>query len=205
MKSLNKIQLASIAAASVLVAYIGVASSLQVNQSPQELDFPAILTADAAAVDMFIKITDIKGESLDAKHLGEIEVLSYSWGVSNSGSSPRGGPSPVVFSEFSFTTATSKASPLLFLKSASGERIPTIVLTARHSGANQEDYLKVTLTDVLITSYQTSGGPVVGDFQGDGISLNFAKIEMEYKPQKADGTLDMPVKAGWDLKMNRKV
>lgn len=205
MKMPNTMQIASIVAASLLVATLGVAASLQARPAPQELDWPAILTADAASVDYFLKIDGVEGESTDGRHGGEIEILSFSWGETNAGTWTRGaggGAGKVSMQDFHFTMAMNKASPSLFLKCATGEHIKQAVLMARKAGGDQQDYLKVTLTDVIITSYQTGGS---GDVPVDSFSLNFAKIEFEYKPQKADGTLDAPVKAGYDLKLNKKV
>jgi type VI secretion system secreted protein Hcp len=205
MKAPNMMQMASIAAASLLVATLGVAAALQARPAPQELDWPAILTADAATVDYFLKIDGVEGESTDERHKGEIEILSFSWGETQTGTMTRGGgggAGKVSMQDFHFTMAMNKASPMLFLKCATGEHIKQAVLTARKAGGDQQEYLKVTLTDVLITSYQTNGS---GDQPIDSISLNFAKIEFEYKPQKPDGTLDAPVKAGYDLKANKKV
>lgn len=208
MKSLNMTQIASIVAASLLVTTVGVAASLQANTAPQELDFPAILTADAASVDYFLKIDGIEGESTDDRHKGEIEILSWSWGETNAGTMTRGGggagAGKVQMQDFHFVKSMDKASPALFLKCATGEHIKQATLTARKAGGDQQEYLKITLTDVLISSYQTGGssGDVVPT---DSFSLNFAKIEFEYKPQNPDGSLGEAVKAGYDLKLNKKV
>lgn len=207
MKTPNTMQIASIVAASLLVSTIGVAALMQANQAPQEVDFPAILTADAAAVDYFLQIDGIEGESTDDRHNGEIEILSFSWGETNAGTHAGGGgggAGKVQMQDFHFTTSMSKASPKLFESCATGQHIKQAVLTARKAGGDQQEYLKVTLTDVLISSYQTdaSRGDVVPT---DSFSLNFAKIEFEYKPQKPDGSLDTTVRAGYDLKLNKKV
>lgn len=160
------------------------------------------------AVDMFMKIGDIKGESLDSKHVGEIDVMSFSWGLTQSGTLAFGGGAgagKAQFSDFSFTTNVSKASPTLFLACASGEHIKDAQLSVRRSGENvgsQEDYLIVKMNDVIISSYQTSGG---GDRPTESVSMAFAKIEYSYRPQKPDGSLDAPVTAGWDLKLNVKI
>lgn len=211
MKFLNTTQIASIAAASLLVVTIGVAASMPANQAPsQELDFAAILAkADTAQVDYFLKIDGIEGESTDNRHKGEIEILSWSWGESNTGvmshAATGGGAGKVSMQDFHFTAVMSKASPSLFLKCATGEHIKQAVLTARKAGGDQQDYLKITLTDVLISSYQIGGSNGDGGIPIDQFSLNFAKIEFEYRPQKADGGLDAPIKAGYDLKANKKV
>lgn len=160
-----------------------------------------------ATVDYFLKIEGVDGESSDDKHKGEIDIASWSWGETQQGTGHEGGghgAGKVSMQDFHFTMQVNKASPKLLLACASGEHLKKAVLVCRKAGKDQQEYLKVTMSDTLVSSYQTggSGGSVV---PVDQISLNFAKIEFEYKPQKADGTLDAPVKAGWDAKANKKV
>ena len=159
-----------------------------------------------AAVDYFMKIDGIKGESTDDKHKEEIDVLSFSWGATQQGSSSfggGGGAGKVVMNDFSFTKKVDKASPALMLACADGSHIKSVEMVARKAGKEQQEYLKIKLSDVLVSSFQSGGsqGDVV---PVDQISLNFAKVEVEYKPQKADGTLDAAAKAGWDVKANKK-
>lgn len=158
-----------------------------------------------ASVDYFIKIGDKKGESEDAKHKGEIDVLSWGFGCTQSGTSSVGGGSgagKVSFSDFTFAMYTNKASPELMLACATGEHIKEAVLVARRAGKEQQEYLKITLNDVLISSFQSSGS--ADALPIESVSLNFSKLKTEYKPQKADGTLDAAVSAGWDVKGNAK-
>ncbi|MGD2067118.1 MAG: type VI secretion system tube protein Hcp [Gemmatimonadota bacterium] len=160
-----------------------------------------------AAVDYYLKIEGIEGESTDDKHTNEIEVLSWSWGETNSGVhsfGAGGGAGKVSMQDFNFTMNANKATPKLLLACATGDHIPSATLTARKAGGEQQEYLVVKFTDLLVSSYQTGGS--AGDVVPiDQISLNFAKIEFEYKPQKKDGTLDSPVKVGYDLKKNVKI
>ena len=160
-----------------------------------------------AAVDFFLKIDGIDGESADSKHKGEIDVLSWSFGVSNSGSMSTGGgggSGKASFNDFNFVMTVNKASPKLKLACASGEHIKKAVLTCRKAGKDQQEFLKYTFSDILVSSFQ-QGGSNSGDvIPTDQISLNYAKIETEYKAQKPDGTLDGAIKAGWDLKGNVK-
>ena len=158
-----------------------------------------------ASVDYFIKIGDKKGESEDAKHKGEIDVLSWAFGCSQTGTSAVGGGSgagKVSFSDFSFSMYTNKASPELMLACASGEHIKEAVLVARRAGKEQQEYLKITMSDELISGFHVSGS--ADALPVESITLNFSKLKTEYKPQKADGTLDAAVSAGWDLKGNVK-
>ncbi|MBI1896785.1 MAG: type VI secretion system tube protein Hcp [Acidobacteria bacterium] len=161
-----------------------------------------------AQVDYFLKVEGIEGESTDDKHKNEIDVESWSWGETNSGTHAAGGgggAGKVSMQDFHFVMRINKASPKLFLACANGEHIKKAILTCRKAGREQQEYLKVTFTDLLVSSYQTGGSSHSDVLPTDQISLNFAKIETEYKPQKADGTLDAAVKAGYDLKLNKKV
>lgn len=156
------------------------------------------------AVDIFAKIGDIKGESQDDKHKDEIELFSWSWGVSQSGTMATGtggGAGKASFSDISFMHNVDKASPNLLKHCASGKHIPEATITARKAGEGQQEYLVVKLTDVIITSVQSSGAS--GGDLSESVSLNFAKIELEYKPQKKDGSLDAGLFFKYDLKANK--
>lgn len=157
------------------------------------------------AVDYFLKIKDIEGESADSKHKNEIDIQSWSWGESQSGASSYGGgggAGKVAMQDFNFTMTVNKASPKLLLACANGSHIKEALLTCRKAGKEQQEYLKVKFTDLLVSSFQT-GGSSGAEVPVDQISLNFAKIEYEYYPQKADGTLDAKVPVHWDLKQNK--
>ena len=159
------------------------------------------------AIDMFLKIDGIEGESTDVKHKNEIAILSYAWGEAQSApaSGAGGGAGKIVMQDFYFSMFVSKASPKLFLACAKGEHFKNAVLTVRHPGASPTEFLKWRFTDVLITSYQTAGDVATGALPVDHASLKFSKIEVEYSPVKPDGTLGTPVKAGWDSKTNKPV
>ncbi len=159
------------------------------------------------AVDMFLKLDGIDGESTDAKHKGEIDIESFSWGASNSGSAAHGGgggAGKVSMQDFSFTTRVSKASPQIFLACASGEHIKQALLTVRKAGGEQSEFLKVTMSDVLVSSWKQDGS-ADADVPMDQVTMNFAKIQFSYSPQRADGRLDTAVTAGWDVKANVKI
>ena len=158
-----------------------------------------------AAVDYFLKIDGIPGESNDHKHKDEIHVESWSWGETNGGSFAHdggGGAGKVAMNDFHFVMKVNKASPKLFLSCATGTHIKQATLTCRKAGKEQQEYLKVTFSDLLVSSFQTGGsaGEVI---PVDQISLNFAKIEVEYKPQDAKGQLGGAIKAHYDLKANK--
>jgi type VI secretion system secreted protein Hcp len=169
------------------------------------------------AVDYFLKIDGIEGESSDEKHAKEIEVASFTWNEAQSGTFAEGsggGSGKVRMGNFIYTQRTSKASPKLMLACAKGDHIKSAVLTCRKAGGGQQEFYKITLSDVMVASYETASSngeeqdPNLGYHDGvpmDRVELNFAKIECEYRPQKEDGSLDNPVKAGYNLKTNTAV
>jgi type VI secretion system secreted protein Hcp len=161
------------------------------------------------AIDLFLKIDGIQGESTDAKHADEIDILSYTWGESQPAVAGSGGGGAVAgrvtMQDFHFAMRVNKASPKLFLACANGARIKNAILTVRRSGANPVEFLKWTLTDVAVASYQTAAAASSGDLPTDQVSLRFTKIETEYTPVKPDGSLGVPIKEGWDLTTNRAV
>src|SRR4051812_6065489 len=153
------------------------------------------------AVDYFIKFDGIKGESTDAKHKDEIDVESWSWGETQTpgGHHPGGGGGGgrVTMQDFQFVMRLNRASPPLMRACAAGEHIKTATLTGRKAGGKaQQEYLTFKLTDVLVSSYQT-GGSEQADVPIDQVSLAFAKIEVDYRPQRPDGSLDAPVTFAW--------
>jgi type VI secretion system secreted protein Hcp len=183
-----------------------------------------------AAIDYFLKIDGIEGESADAKHKGEIDIESFSWGATNNASAAHGGgggSGKVSVQDFHVVMHFNKASPQLFLAAASGGLFQKAVLTARKAGKEQQDFLKWTFSDCLVSSYQTGGNSVAvpesvsgaeepspevtaarnADLGApvDEFSLDFAKLEVSYQTQNADGALGPAVTAGWDFRANKKV
>jgi type VI secretion system secreted protein Hcp len=155
------------------------------------------------AVDYFLKIQGIEGESQDDAHPGEIQLESWSFGENQTGSfayGGGGGAGKVQMQDFHFTMKCNKASPKLFLACANGEHIPDAILTARKAGKEQRDFLKWKFTDLLISSFQTGGQANSDDIPLESISFNFGKCEVEYREQNKDGTLKGPVRAAYDLK-----
>jgi type VI secretion system secreted protein Hcp len=158
------------------------------------------------ATDIFAKIGDIKGESLDSKHKDEVEVLSWSWGVQQSGTMAYGGgggEGKASFNDFNFTHHVDKASPVLLKACATGEHIKDATITVRKAGKGQQEFLILKMTDVLITSVNPSGS---GDSAAtaEAVSLQCSKIDLEYKPQKADGSLDAGLHFKYDIKGNKE-
>jgi len=142
------------------------------------------------AFDAFLKLDGIKGESFDNLHKGEIDILSFSWGVTNTtsmSSGTGGGTGKASFQDLHFTHKIDKASPLLMKKCATGEHILTGLLTVRKAGGKVPlEYIKIEMEDVLVSSYQAGGhssGTPTGEF-----SLNFAKIHFSVAPISRDGS-----------------
>lgn len=164
-------------------------------------------TGMSTHADMFLKIDAIDGESLDHGHKNEIELLSFAFGATQPGSAGHGGGSgigKVQVQDFHFSKYFDKASPKLFEACATGKHTPKVVLTCRKAGGTQQEYLKITLSEVIVSSIQNSGSG--GDsLPTESVTLNFSKIEIEYKPQDEKGGLGGVVKAGWDLTKNQKV
>ena len=155
------------------------------------------------ATDIFAKLGDIKGESLDDKHKDEIEILSWSWGVSNP-VSPSGsgvGQGRAHFHDLSFTHKIDKASPVLMQACATGVHLKDATITHRKAGKGQQEFLVIKMSDVIVTSVQQHDEG--GKSQVESVTLAFAKVDVEYKPQKADGSLDAGIHFKYDLKANK--
>jgi type VI secretion system secreted protein Hcp len=160
-----------------------------------------------ATVDYFLKFDGIKGESTDAKHKDEIDIESWSWGATNARpASPRtggAGSGKVAMQDFHFVMKLNTASPALLKACATGQHIKLATLTSRKAGKGQQEYLTFKFHDVLVSSYQTGGSEGSDIVPLDSVSFNFAKIEVEYKPQKPDGSLGTGVFFKYDLKSNK--
>lgn len=155
-----------------------------------------------AAVDMFIKMSDIDGEAKDKNHKDEIDVLAWSWGMTQSDSSHTGGAGKVIVQDLSFTKYVDKATPKIYESIANGEHIAEVKLTVsddRYSG--KEPYLTYTLKNVLISSVST-GGSGSEDRLTENVSLNFEHIKVTYQPFDNKKKSDNPVEFTWDVATN---
>jgi type VI secretion system secreted protein Hcp len=158
------------------------------------------------AVDMFLKL-DIAGESRDDKHAGEIDIASWSWGMTQSASTHMGsggGSGKVAVNDVQITKFVDKATPNLHLACCTGKHYPQVLLTIRKAGDKPVEYYKLTMEEVLISSIQI-GGHGGDDRLTESVTLNFAKFKEEYTPQKADGTGDAAVEGSFDIAKNVKV
>jgi len=155
------------------------------------------------AVDMFLKIDGIDGESQDASMKGQIHIESFSFGVEQVGTADSGGglgAGKAKFEDFEFTMPTQKASPKIFVACATGKHIPSATLSIRKAGGSQEVFLKHKFTSLLISSFRTANGDPQPT---DTIKFNFVKLDTEYKEQNETGALTGPYKGHFDLKANK--
>ncbi|HMV54155.1 MAG TPA: type VI secretion system tube protein Hcp [Rhodocyclaceae bacterium] len=159
------------------------------------------------AVDYFLKLNGIEGESADSKHKAEIDVESWSFGVSQGGSFSSGGgggAGKAVAQDFHFVMKISKATPKLLDACCTGKHIPDGTLTCRKAGGGQQEFLKIKFTDLLVSSIQDGGSGGSDVIPMQQISLNFAKIQYDYAEQNKDGSLGAAASAGYDFKKNEK-
>jgi len=156
------------------------------------------------AVDMFLKLNGVTGESKDKVHTKEIDVLSWSWGLMNSGSAHVGGGAgsgKVSVQDVTLSKFVDSSSPKLMLACCNGTHYPSAVLTVRKAGGKPVEYIKVKMEEILIAGVST-GGSYSEDRLTENIILNFAKVSMDYTPQKADGSADTAIPFAWDIAAN---
>ncbi len=175
------------------------------------------------AFDAFLKLPGIPGESEDSKHSKEIELLSYTFGATQAGTAAIGGglgAGKVQPVDLTIVKYVDLASPLLYSYCCSGQALATGTLTVRKAGTSQQEYLKIDMSDIIITSVQqggttssgsvgsgqsSSGAAAPSDIPTETISLNYTQLSQTYAPQKSDGTLGGTVKKGYNFKKNTAV
>jgi type VI secretion system secreted protein Hcp len=159
------------------------------------------------AVDMFLKLDGIKGESKDHKHKDEIHIESFSWGLSQTGAAGTGGgggAGKVQVHDISITKHVDASSPDLMLHSCNGKHIKEGLITVRKAGENPVEYLKIKLADIIVSGVQHAGHG--SDLLTESLTLNFSKFWTEYQEQGADGKAQgSPKTMGWDVKGNIKM
>jgi type VI secretion system secreted protein Hcp len=158
------------------------------------------------AVDMFMKLEGITGESKDQAHKGEIDVLAWSWGVSNSGSAHVGGGAgagKANFQDLSFTKYTDLSTAPLLLAVANGKHITKATLVVRKAGEKPLEYITIVMTECLVSSIST-GGSGGEDRLTENVTINFAKVEVKYKEQAAAGGAAGTGDFKWDIAGNAK-
>lgn len=156
------------------------------------------------AMDMFIKIGTLKGESRDKTHKEEIDVLAWSWGISNSGSAHTGGGAgagKANVQDLSLTKYIDKSSPDLMLACCNGKHYDSATLVCRKAGEKPLEYILITMTEVMVTAVST-GGSGGEDRLTENVTLNFAKVKVDYKEQTATGTAGATPSMTWDIAQN---
>lgn len=159
------------------------------------------------AVDMFMKIKDIAGESKGKGHEKEIDVLAWSWGMSQSGTMHTGGgggAGKVNVQDLNFTKYFDASSPDLMLACCNGKHIPEAILTIQKAGEKPLPYVKITLTNLLVSSIST-GGSGGEDRLTENVTLNFEKVKVEYDTQTEKGAKGDHFQMGWDVAVNTKL
>ncbi len=156
------------------------------------------------AVDMFLKIEGVDGETIDHAHGDEIDLLAWSWGMNQSGSmhlGAGGGAGKVSVQDISITKYIDKSTPNLIKTCCTGKHYPEAKITVRKAGDKPVEYYIITMTDVLITSVST-GGSGGEDRLTENVSLNFAKVKVEYTPQAKDGAAGATIETVFDIEAN---
>jgi type VI secretion system secreted protein Hcp len=156
------------------------------------------------AVDMFLKLGDIKGDSADNSHAAEIDVLAWSWGMSQSASTHHGsggGSGKAHVQDLSVTKRIDKSSPNLIKFCCTGKHFPDAVLTCRKAGDNPVEYMVIKMKDIVISSVHT-GGSGGGDVLTENISLNFSHFEVTFTEQEKKGTPAKSIVGGFNIAAN---
>jgi type VI secretion system secreted protein Hcp len=156
------------------------------------------------AVDFLLKIDGVDGESQISDHEKEIDVLDWSWGMSQSGTMHMGGgggAGKVNVQDIALTKYIDKSTPNLMKMCCNGKHIKEALLVTRKAGEKSLDYLKIKMSDCLVTSVNT-GGSGGEDRLKETVTLNFAKVEVGYTPQKPDGSGDAEITINWNIEKN---
>jgi type VI secretion system secreted protein Hcp len=160
------------------------------------------------AVDIFLKLDGVNGESKDKTHAKDIDVLSWSWGMSNNGSAHQGGGAgsgKVSVQDVSLTKYIDRSSPQLLLSCCNGTHFANAVLTVRKAGGgNPVEYVKIKMQEVLISNV-TTGGSGGEERLTENVSLNFGKVSLDYVPQNDKGEAGTAIPFGWDIGENCKI
>lgn len=158
------------------------------------------------ALDMFLMIPGVSGESQDKTFRGAIDVLSYRFGVEGAplSASGAGGSGKPNLSDISMVTYQSTATVPLYVACAAGKHYASAVLSLRRPDGATAGlvYFTIKLTDVTVTSI-TEGAAGGDDRPTDALSLSFAQIDLSYKPQNPDGSAGTAVTGGWDVALGK--
>lgn len=159
------------------------------------------------SVDIFLKIDGIDGESVDHKHAKEIDIDSWTWGLTQSSTThvaKGGGAGKVAVQDITVSKYIDKSTPNLIQACCAGRHFKEATLTVRKAGDKPVEYIKIVMKDVLISSIST-GGAGSDDRLSESVSLNFAEFKYTYLPQKADGSNEGAVDAAFHIAQNTKL
>ena len=156
------------------------------------------------AADMFLKIDGVEGGSRDKEHPKEIEIEAWNVGASmtplkGGGGKPHTGK---VVHDITITMRADRSIPILLEACAKGRLFGTATITGRKAGGQQEEYLKVKMSEVLIVNIVVHAAKGLEAPMVD-VALNFTKNDWEYKTQDSRGLTGMPVRVGYDIKTDR--
>ena len=162
------------------------------------------------AVDMFLKLEGVPGESRDQKLSDHIEILSFSWGATQQGAygtGTGGGAGKAHIQEIAFTHFMDKASSVLWQMCVSGKHIGKGEFIARRAGADgkQQNYMNLKLDDIIVTSVQLAGSHGGDDRMHESFTLNFRRFEKVYTTQDNKGVAQPSNPVKWDLQKNAEV
>ena len=167
------------------------------------LTFPVLSVS--GALNMFLKIATVDGESTTKGYEKQIDVLAWSWGMSNSGTTHSGSGTTAGkanVQDFSFTKNLDRASPALMLAALTGTTYADATLTVLRPIPNKAgatyDYLKLKLENVLVTSV-SGGGTPTQDKLTENVTLNFSKFTLEYKPADSSGYVGSSIPVTYDI------
>jgi type VI secretion system secreted protein Hcp len=174
-------------------------SSIAYEQFVDESD-----VINLTSVQILLKISGVYGESIIAGHEGEIDVLAWRWGATQSGTmhvGGGGGSGKVNVEDLSLTKLVDKASIGLLRSCFNGSHFDEAILTVRKSGENPHDYLVITMSDVLVTSINT-GESAAADIITENVTFNFAKVKVSYTPLDAEGNSGSAIEFTWNIEKN---
>lgn len=158
------------------------------------------------ADDMFLKIEPLEGESQDAVHRREIDVLAWSWSMSQSATSHvsgGAGAGRLSVQDLSVTKYVDNASTELMRFCSTGRSIKEARLTVRRGGRETFEYLVIVMKQVIVSSVST-GGSAGDDRLTENVTLNFGSYKIRYTPQNDDGTPGERTVWKWDIAAGRK-
>ena len=156
------------------------------------------------AVDIFLKLDGVTGEAQDQTHKDEMDILAWSWGMSQSGTTHMGsggGAGKVNVQDLSVTKYVDNASPTLMKFCCKGKHIDTGKLTVRKAGDTPLEYITIEFQELLVAAIST-GGSGGEDRLTENLTLNFRKFQITYTLQEANGVAGAQALVGWDVAQN---